>query len=229
MPTDIPGTFARGTLTFCGVEFEVSPGVLAPREETELLAGTACSLLAGVPNATVIDMCCGAGNLVSVLALRFPDATFYGSDVTAPCVRLAQRNISRHALGSRVSIHQGNLFESLSGLGLENEVDLVVCNPPYIPKARLETSRRELLDHEPREAFEGGAYGMDVIGKLITEAALFLRPGRSLCFEFGEGQHRMCQWLLDRSGQFEQVRMVENAESVPRVAMAIRKPRAADE
>lgn len=207
--------------TFMNVELELAPGVLVPRAETELLGRTALDLLAkGPAGPTVIDMCCGSGNLGLALASALPAARLYASDLTDETVALARRNVARLGLAERVHVGQGDMFAGLAGLGLEGEVDVVVCNPPYISTGKLETDSAHLLESEPREAFDAGPYGISIHQRLIAEAPAFLKSGGWLAFEFGAGQDRQAKVLLTRARAYDAIEMIADDTGAPRVAIA---------
>lgn len=219
---DIKGTYARGKVTFMGVDIMVAPGALIPRRETELLGSTALSVLADITAPRVIDMCCGAGNLACGLASHLPHARIHASDLTDGCVEVARRNVGRLQLMQRVHVHQGDLFGAVRGLGLEGLVDAVVCNPPYISDQRLSGDRAGLLAHEPRAAFDGGPWGLAIHQRVIREAPDFLKPRGWLLFEIGEGQQRQVSLLFDRSRAYETARPVCDAAGEVRVMIARR-------
>ncbi|MBP2234252.1 HemK-like putative methylase [Sinorhizobium kostiense] len=205
---------------FMGIELELAPDVLVPREETELLGRSAVAILRELAETpTVVDMCCGSGNLALGIAAEIPRAEVWGADLTDSTVALARRNAACLSLQDRVLIKQGDLFGALSGEGLEGAVDMIVCNPPYISTARLESDSAHLLEHEPREAFDGGPYGISIHQRLAREAAPFLKPGGWLLFEFGEGQDRQAAALLARAKCYEPVHFAEDAVGRPRVAI----------
>ena len=208
---------------FMSVELELSPGVLVPREETELLGQQAVkALLANTEPAVVVDMCCGSGNLALAIAAVIPSAHVWGADLTAETVNIARRNVQRLGLTERVTVCQGDLFEALAGHGLEGRVDIVVCNPPYISTTRLENESAHLLEKEPREAFDGGPYGISILQRLVRDASAALKPGGLLMFEFGEGQHRQVAALLARAKSYDDIGFVEDTHGIPRVAVARR-------
>jgi release factor glutamine methyltransferase len=213
--------YARGRTLFMGVELLVAPGALVPRAETELLGNTALDLVAGMGLArpAIIDMCCGSGNLACALAVRVPGARVWASDLTDGCVSVARRNVEQLGLGERVSVHQGDLFASLAGQGLEARCDMVVCNPPYISAKRLEGDRAYLLEREPREAFDGGPYGLSIHQRVIKLAPAFLRDGGYLLFEIGEGQDRQITLLFERAKVYDDIRLVQDAQGAARVAL----------
>ncbi len=213
--------YARGRALFMGVEVLVAPGALVPREETELLGYTALELASGtgLTDPVIIDMCCGSGNLGCALAVRVPGARVWSSDLTDGCVGVTRKNVDHLGLGGRVSVHQGDLFASLEGLGLEGRADLVVCNPPYISAKRLEGDRAHLLEHEPREAFDGGPYGISIHQRVIKQALAFLKVGGYLLFEIGEGQDRQVTLLFERSKGYDDIRLVADSKAANRVAL----------
>ncbi len=213
--------YARGRALFMGVEVLVAPGALVPREETELLGYTALELASGtgLADPVIIDMCCGSGNLGCALAVRVPGARVWLSDLTDGCVGVTRKNVEHLGLGGRVSVHQGDLFASLEGQGLEGRADLVVCNPPYISAKRLEGDRAHLLEHEPREAFDGGPYGISIHQRVIKQALAFLKVGGYLLFEIGEGQDRQVTLLFERSKGYDDIRLVADSKAANRVAL----------
>lgn len=221
----VPLSYVLGKHRFMGVELEIAPGALVPREETELLGRTALSLLRDLPGTPrVIDMCCGSGNLACGIAHAAPHVRVFACDLTPPAVALARRNVAKLGLSDRVEVSRGDLFEPLKGRGLEGTIDVIVCNPPYISSNRLEKDRAELLRHEPREAFDGGPYGLSIHQRVINYALAFLKPGGHLLFEIGVGQARQVKILFDRGGLYAATQTVEDAANEPRVVFARKKP-----
>ena len=201
---------------FMDVELLVERGVLVPRAETELLGLEALQLVED--GARLIDMCCGSGNLACALASRLPRARVWASDLTDSCVSLARKNAHYTGVASRVTVVQGDLFSELKGL--EGTIDLVVCNPPYISQAKLAGERAALLENEPREAFDGGPYGLSIHQRVVKEALPFLKPGGWLLFEIGLGQDRQVKMLFERTRAYQDLRTVANAAGEIRVVGA---------
>jgi len=214
-----PLAYVIGHEAFMGIELIVAEGALAPREETELLGNTALDALRSSGSAApqVIDMCCGSGNLACAIAHHLPAAHVWASDLTDGCISVTRRNVVHVGVSDRVVIAQGDLFASLAGFDLEGSIDAVVCNPPYISQGKLATDRAELLAHEPREAFDGGPYGLSIQQRVVKEALPFLRPGGTLLFEIGLGQERQVKMLFDRAKAYEDIRLVANAAGQVRV------------
>lgn len=220
-----PLAYVLGRDTFMGVELIVAPGALVPRDETELLGNTALESLrrSGLAAPRVIDMCCGSGNLACAIAYHVPSARVWASDLTDGCVDVARRNVTQLGLQPRVHVAQGDLFAGFAGMGLEGAIDLIVCNPPYISAKRLAEDRAHLLAHEPREAFDGGPYGLSIHQRVIKECLPFLRPGGYLLFEIGLGQDRQVKILFERAKVYDDIQLVSNAAGEARVAQGRRK------
>ncbi len=208
-----------GNVTWMGHVFETNEQVLVPRPETQLLAHAALDLLrtAGGAPLRVIDMCCGAGNLACSLAHARPDTRVWASDLTDACVGLARKNVSRHGLGGRVDVRQGDLFASLSDEELVGSVDLVVCNPPYISTGKLEGESAHLLEGQPREAFDAGPYGLAIHQRVIADATRYLKPGAWLVMEIGLGQQRQIALLFSRAKRYAKEQSWPDENGAPRV------------
>lgn len=217
----------EGHQRFLGLDLLVAPGVLVPREETELLARTAIEALrpaaeSGRP-VQLVDLCCGAGNLACAIAWHLPALRVWACDLLPAAAALARRNAEALGLAGRVTVLAGDLLAPLAGLGLEGVVDAMVCNPPYISTGRLEGDRAALLEHEPREAFDGGPYGLGIHQRVVREAAAFLRPGAPLLMEIGAGQDRQVALLLQRAGRWTSAETRADSGGTPRVVLAYRK------
>jgi release factor glutamine methyltransferase len=214
-----PLDFVIGHKEFLGVDLIVAEGALAPREETELLGNTVLDAIrvSGLATPKVIDMCCGSGNLACAIAHHLPTVRVWASDLTDGCIAVARRNVVHVGVTDRVVVAQGDLFAGFSGLGLEGAIDFVVCNPPYISQSKLATERAELLEHEPREAFDGGPYGLSIQQRVVKESLPFLIPGGTLFFEIGLGQERQVKMLFDRAKEYEDIGFVANSAGEVRV------------
>jgi release factor glutamine methyltransferase len=224
MSMNIAEAYRSGRAPFMGLTLIVAPGALVPREETELLGRAALDVVGALAAPRVIDMCCGCGNLACALAWHAAGAEVWAADLTSDCVGIARRNVAALGLEQRVHVRQGDLFSGLAGLGLEGTIDAVMCNPPYISTSRLAGDRAELLAHEPRAAFDGGPYGLDIHRRMLREAPAFLRPGGTLLFEIGLGQGRQVKTLFERAGSYEDIRLLADAAGETRVVLGRTRP-----
>ncbi len=221
---DVKLAYQRGRATFMGLSLRVAPGALVPRAETELLGSTAVEKLrAKSPDGAglrVVDMCCGAGNLACGIAAALPRVEVWACDLTEAATQIAHANAAELGLSPRMRVLTGDLFAPLAGEGLEGGLDAIVCNPPYISTNRLAGDRKGLLEHEPREAFDGGPYGLSVHQRVIRAAPAFLRPGGFLAFETGLAQARQVVLLFARSREFAEPATRSDAGGNERVVIA---------
>ncbi|MBA1157017.1 N5-glutamine methyltransferase family protein [Microvirga mediterraneensis] len=217
----ISGGTLSSAARFMGIDLETSPGVLVPREETVLLAKAAINILKERGGAArVIDMCCGSGNLACAVAIAQEHATVWASDLTDETVSLAKRNVERLGLAPRVYVRQGDLFEGLAADQLHEKIDLVVCNPPYISTSRLSGEKSYLLATEPKEAFDGGPYGLSIHQRVIRDALIYLKPGGWIALEFGQSQEKQVHSLIVRTRHYGSIQLMSDTHGVPRVIIA---------
>lgn len=219
----VKNALERGTITFCGYEVLVEPGVLVPRKVSEVLVTVARQLFDDDAPVSAVDMGTGSGNVGVAIAHALPKSRVYSTDVAERAVRLAEKNAKKHGLEHRMTAHVGDMFGALDGLGLRGKVDVVVCSPPFISSGRLQKDRAFLLDHEPREAFDAGPYGLSIHQRLVRESLDHLRPHGWIVLEFGEGQLAQVQRLLDRTQGYEQMQTFEGPEGFINCIAARRK------
>ena len=178
-----------GFQRFMGIDFKVSSAALIPRKETEILGNAVLKLIDGrTENLTILDVCTGMGNLALTVAYYYKNCSVYAADISAEAVKLAEENASILQLADRVKFYTGDLFGPLPAEKLKNAADIIICNPPYISKQKLDQLPAEIQKYEPKEAFDGGSFGISIVQRLINEARKFLKKDAWLCFEVGLGQ-----------------------------------------
>jgi HemK-like putative methylase len=143
-------------------------------------------------------------------------------DLTLGCVTLARANVARLGLDGRIRVAQGDLFAPLAGEQLDGTVDVVTANPPYISTGKL--AQRTDLAGEPREAFDGGPYGVTIHQRVAKDAMALLRPGGWLVMEFGHGQERQLELVIGRTRGYDVIEFYQDAGGAPRVIAARRLP-----
>jgi release factor glutamine methyltransferase len=181
-----PLQYILGTQAFWKHEFLVTPAVLIPRPETELLVETSLGLLKDVEHPLVVDVGTGSGCIALSLAFERPDAEIHATDISEPALAVARENARRLGLEGRVAFHHGDLLEPVTHLA--GRIDLVVSNPPYVNSSERETLAPEVRDHEPEAALftpDAAAYPTRLAG-VAREA---LHPGGYLLVEIGAGLH----------------------------------------
>ncbi len=178
-----------GEAAFMGLDFYVAPGVLIPRQDTETLCGAALLAAAETGAATALDLCCGSGVLAACLA-RLAKLNVTASDISPAAASLTRRNLERHDMKARVLC--GDLFEPVRA----ESFDMIVCNPPYIPRGDRGALQAEVLFDPPEALFSGGD-GMGLIRRIAREATDHIHEGGRLLLEFGDGQEEAVQSLFD--------------------------------
>lgn len=193
-----------GSAAFRHVELAVGPGVFVPRPETELLAGwaveRATALLATVPAPVVVDLCTGSGAIAAALADEVPQARVHAVELSPDAHAWAERNLA----GTGVDLRLGNAFSAFDDL--LGAVDVVVCNPPYVPLEAWESVAPEARDHDPHLALFSGEDGLDAIRVLAVRAAQLLRVGGVLGVEHADVQGRSVPAVLAATGRWVDVR-----------------------
>lgn len=183
-----PLQYLLGTQEFCGREFRVTPSVLIPRPESELLVEETIRRCAHNPSPAVVDVGTGSGCLAVSVASALPDARVLAIDASADALAVARANMEQHGLGPRIECVQGDLLAPLFERGWTGRVDVIVSNPPYIADLDLVTLQPEVRCFEPHLALAGGPDGMDVHRRLLQEAPVYLKSGGVLLMEVGCGQ-----------------------------------------
>jgi release factor glutamine methyltransferase len=218
-----PLAHLTGRQRFMGLEMLAGPQALIPRRETELLARTAIDLIAPEADTIVVDACTGSGNVAAATAHARPRARVHASDLSPDATQLAARNLEFLGLTARVELRTGDLLTPFEAARFHGRVDLLTCNPPYISLPRRRAMAREVADHEPELAFDGGALGISVLQRLIADAPRLLRPGGWLAFEVGAGQGPAVARKLSASEPYDEVVPVADAQGEVRVLTARRR------
>jgi release factor glutamine methyltransferase len=215
-----PLQYILGSQEFYGHEFRVSPDVLIPRPETQLLVEQALEHCQGAIAPRVADIGTGSGCLAVTLASSLPGAIVYATDMSAPALDVAQDNAVRHRVADRITFVQGDLLEPLALLGLQGQLTAVVANPPYIPDTDLDSLQPEVARFEPRTALAGGPAGLALHRRLIAAAAAFLIRGGWLMMEVGLDQAQAVVEMLAASGLYGRVHATRDASGIERVVCA---------
>jgi release factor glutamine methyltransferase len=188
-----PLAYLVGEAEFRGRVFQVSPAVLIPRPETEVLIELALEKLHGLAAPTVVDLGTGSGIVAISLALECPAATIAAVDLSKEAISVARNNAGR--LGAKVDFYQGDWLAPLAG----ERFDLIVSNPPYVADGDPHLALNG-LPFEPQMALTDGADGLNCIRHIIAAAANHLNPGGWLLFEHGYDQGAASRNLLTAAG-----------------------------
>ncbi len=218
----VPLQYILGQQEFWGLEFRVTPSVLIPRPETEGLIEQTLLRFRGRP-AKVADVGCGSGCIAVALAHELPEAQIYATDISPAALAVARENALRHGMGNRIEFFQGDLMKPLSEKGLGAGLDAVVSNPPYLVDSEMNQLAPEIKAHEPRMALAAGAEGLDVITRLLPQAATLLANDGLLLLEIGEGMEPRVKELAAKSGLVWES-TAPDLQGIPRVLIAKKFP-----
>ncbi|WP_210650647.1 peptide chain release factor N(5)-glutamine methyltransferase [Nocardioides sp. SYSU D00065] len=188
-----------GTAAFRHVELAVGPGVFVPRPETELLAGWAIEQALALHAPVVVDLCTGSGAIAKAVADEVPGAQVHAVELDEGALAWAERNLA----GTGVDLRDGDLATAFDDL--RGAVDVVVCNPPYIPLEAWESVAAEARDHDPHLALFSGQDGLDAIRVLEQRAAVLLRPGGVVGAEHADVQGESAPAVFAASGRWREV------------------------
>jgi release factor glutamine methyltransferase len=189
-----PLQYITGVQDFYGREFRVTPDVLIPRPETELLVEAALEVSDG---GFICDVGTGSGCIAITVLCELPSARAVAVDKSAAALEIAKFNAAKQSVADRAVFVVSDCFEALDRS--EYQFDLIVSNPPYVSESALAGLQREVRDHEPLVALSPGADGLSVIRRLLTDAPAFLKPNGHLLMEIGFDQGERVRNLIDES------------------------------
>lgn len=213
----VPLAYLRGTQEFYGLEFVVTPDVLIPRPETEILVELAvdrsAELLQTQSIVTLADVGTGSGCIPVAILKNQMGARAVAVDISDAALKIAGQNAHRHEVANRLRLVQADLL-SCAG---SDEFDIIVSNPPYIPSRDVDALQPEVARHEPRLALDGGSDGLTLYRKLAQQAKHALKPNGWLWMEVAQGQARDVSALLQEAGYLN-VQTYHDLAGIERVA-----------
>jgi release factor glutamine methyltransferase len=216
-----PTSYIMGSKEFWGLDFEVSSHVLIPRPETEFLVeeALACSRAhaSAMGDPFIVDVGTGSGCVAVALAHEIATARILATDISAAALVVARRNATRHGVENRIHFVQTDF---LAGVG--RAVDLIVSNPPYVPRLHAAGLSPEVRDFEPHVALFGGADGLEKQRLLLEQAAHCLAPSGYLLVEFGDGQEEALRAVIARWPSFRILRVRSDLQGIPRTMVLSR-------
>ncbi|MGR6321810.1 peptide chain release factor N(5)-glutamine methyltransferase [Micromonospora soli] len=212
-----------GVAGFRHLELAVGPGVFVPRPETELLAGWALAQGRRFDRPLVVDLCSGSGAIALAVAQELPAARVVAVERSPAALAWLRRNAAERAAAGDppIEVVAADVTDPDLLPGLVGRVDVLVCNPPYVPRAVVVPP--EVAGHDPAEAVFGGADGLDVIRPVVTRAAELLRPGGALGVEHDDTHGAAVPALLVADGRYERVEEHRDLVGRPRFATASRR------
>jgi release factor glutamine methyltransferase len=213
---------------FYSLEFRVTPDVLIPRPETELLVVAVLDLIkeqsaaspqSPIPNPSLCDIGTGSGILAVLLAKHLPHSRVTAIDISPAALNIARENAKRHAVAERIEFLESDLLAGAA----DRRFDFIVSNPPYVTSAEYEKLPPDVRKFEPRLALVAGPRGTEIIERLIPQAAEHLPSGGHLLMEISPTIHDAARKLLDSDGRFEVGETIKDFARLPRVVWGKRR------
>jgi release factor glutamine methyltransferase len=218
-----PLQYITGKQEFWGLEFMVTPDVLIPRPETELILE---SILRPGQDRNrllrIIDLCTGSGCIAVSLAKELPQARILATDKSLKALSIAGANARRHGVADSIRFFKGDLFGPLEELDIHGQVDIIAANPPYVPSVDYGTLQPEVRDYEPEMALFAGPDGTEVHCRILEEAPAFLKRHGMLIMEMGAGQADMLVQMALQAGSYHPPDILKDLAGIDRV-IAMRK------
>jgi len=214
-----PLQYIIGAQDFFGRQFRVTPDVLIPRPETELLVEAALHLLRNQTAPYVCDVGTGSGCISITLLCERDDARAIAVDISEAALKVARFNSTTLSVSERIEFRLSDCFSELKP---NSQFDLVVSNPPYVAADVLSGLQREVRDHEPRVALSPGPDGLEVIQRLLGESPAFLKDKGHLVMEIGFDQGKRVQGLIDPK-KWRLVEIRPDLQGIPRIVVLQRQ------
>lgn len=214
-----PVAYITGSWEFYGLPMIVTPDVLIPRMDTEVLVNTAKELLTGYKmDAKVLDLCCGSGCITCAVGHEMPATKLVAVDISPSALEICRKNIALNRLSARAICMQADALSSPPmSIG---QFDMIISNPPYIATAEIDMLDSSVKDHEPLWALDGGEDGLRFYKSIIKHWRTTLRPYGMLLFEVGEGQAGAVSEML-QAASFRSVFTRKDTLGVDRVVVGI--------
>ena len=214
-----------GLQHFMGYDFKVNANALIPRKETEILGYAALKKIQACASkqevVRVIDVCTGMGNLALAFRAHETKSRIIAADIEDSAILLAKENAVHLSLEEGVKFYTGDLFTPFHQQNhLLHAIDIITCNPPYISINKLQRMPGEIIEYEPKAAFNGGPFGLTLIFRLIKESLPFLKNGGWLCFEVGVGQGEGIKKMMERNTHFNKIECAMDEDNNIRALLA---------
>lgn len=210
-----PQQYITGVQEFFGLEFEVTPDVLIPRPETEMVVEAAVQILSPLESPRFCDVGIGSGCIAVSILYNVPAAVAGGCDISMAAIAVAGRNAHKNGVRERLDLRRSDVFA-----GFNNEkFNLIASNPPYVPSGDIGGLQEEVRDFEPHIALTDGKDGLSIIRRIVEGAPRYLLPGGLLLMEIGFNQAPVVEKMFD-GGQWPELGFLPDLQGIPRMVRA---------
>lgn len=220
LQTRVPLQYLLESVVWRNFTLKVSPGVLIPRPETELLIDIVGETVRGEEGGIWVDLGTGSGAIAIGLASILTKAEIYATDYSPTALAIAKENIINTGFADRIILKQGSWWTPLEKW--KGQISGMVSNPPYIPSAEILDLQIEVREHEPRLALDGGEDGLQSIQHLVATAPDYLRSGGLWLVEMRAGQGEKVAQMLENQGNYRQIQIINDLAGFDRFVLAER-------
>ena len=217
-----PVAYILGKREFWSLPLRVTPDVLIPRPETETLVAEALRILTPAEGKDfhILEIGTGSGAISIALARELPAAKVVATDLSPKALAIAEENALRSGVRERIQLLPGNLFDPVRK---GDAFDLIVTNPPYIPRGQFPSLMPEVRDYEPKVALDGGKDGLDFFRRVLPAVDKYLQPGGWFLAEMGAGQDRQVLKIAEENPHLDSFAFAKDLSGINRVFKARRK------
>jgi release factor glutamine methyltransferase len=215
----VPLQYITNRQEFMGMDFYVEPGVLVPRPDTEILVEAVRDWANKNEANSILELGVGSGAVIISLGKFTKAIELYGVDISPVTIKVATKNAKNNLMEKEIKFLKGDLFTPLNENSMK-ELDIIVSNPPYIPKKDIDDLQIEVSKYEPRLALDGGEDGLDFYRKIVDESPRYLREKGLVAFEVGHDQGDLVAHLFKNDGRYEKIEKIKDLSGIERVVMA---------
>lgn len=227
----VPVQYIMGCQEFMGLEFIVNENVLIPRQDTETLVEDALEIIntgslrgddmdVKRKEWDILDLCTGSGAIGVSLARIANKVNVTCSDISEGAIKVAKENAQKHGLAKSMKFEQGDLFKPFNKHFHKQKFDMIISNPPYIKSSVIPTLQKEVCEHEPLSALDGGESGLDFYERIVSGVGSHLKKDGVLLMEIGNDQGEAVSGLLSRNGEFTSIRVLRDLAQRDRIVFA---------
>ncbi len=226
-----PVQYIMGCQEFMGLEFIVNENVLIPRQDTETLVEDALEIIntgslrgedmdVKRKEWDILDLCTGSGAIGVSLARIANKVNVTCSDISEGAIKVAKENAQKHGVTKSMKFEHGDLFKPFNKHFHKQKFDMIISNPPYIKSSVIPTLQKEVCEHEPLSALDGGESGLDFYERIVSGVGSHLKKGGVLLMEIGNDQGEAVSGLLSRNGEFTSIRVLRDLAQRDRIVFA---------
>jgi release factor glutamine methyltransferase len=221
-----PLQYITGSIEFLDLEFKIDPRAMIPRPETEILTLSVIEHFREIKEEShslkIIDLGTGSGVIAVSLAVNLKDSFVYATDISGDALELALENAKENKVEGKIKFISGDLFAQLENRNLENSIDCIVSNPPYVRDDDSGSLSMEITDFEPEVALFSGDDGLNFHKRILKESERYLRKEGLLALEVGwEDGDRLAD-LIQSEGLFHNIETIKDLAGIKRIVKALK-------